>query len=284
MFLGRAYEHIFFNPHYREFFWNPKIMLGIVNSVFGMSWNQYMTSYEVDNNIQLFIKCIGFLFLGIAIICLFAHRLPKLKEAPILGLVLLLPTIWFHYYGYWSNIVLLFEFTAQVCLAVLLYLSLRDMPAHKLLNFARWAIAITFIAHGLYAMNIVPLPQKFIAMTIKATGWSNAFAREMLFIAGCLDLLVAIGLFIPRLMKPSLWYIIGWGFLTAFARIYSNFYSYDPINSLHQWAWQFLIRTPHYSLGILLLINSKLITQQFRSHFFSLPFSKKLKDEQYKMV
>lgn len=255
IFFGRFYEHFFFNPPYREFFWNPKLMLGVADFL-GYSWNQWMSSAVVDQGIQWFIKSIGLVFLVAAVSSLFAKKEHKwLSKLPILGFVFMLPYLWLHYFGHTNNLALVFEFSAQLSIPFLLHYSLNRGINKQLIFSMKLVIALTFVAHGIYAVGIAPVPQKFIAMVIKTIEMSNASAKEVLFIAGILDFAVAIGLFIPRLLRLSLAYMLIWGFLTAFARIHSNFYEYDAWRSIHQWTWQFLIRTPHYSIPLVLLLS-----------------------------
>jgi hypothetical protein len=116
------------------------------------------------------------------------------------------------------------------------------------------AIALTFIAHGLYAMNVFPLPQKFIRMMIVGFGTTNILAKDILFYLGMADLIVAVGMFFPKAIKWCAFYAFVWGFFTAFARLYTYVVPYDFWRSFSQSITGFLVRTPHYSLPLIIFL------------------------------
>lgn len=92
-----------------------------------------------------------------------------------------------------------------------------EYPAEKLLQVS---ISLCFIGHGLYALNISPLPADFLTMTMNITSLSESNSRYCLFLFGTLDLIAALMVWIPihELRRSALLYMMIWGLLTALAR------------------------------------------------------------------
>ena len=97
-------------------------------------------------------------------------------------------------------------------------------------------------------------------MVIHIFGCSESTAISFLYIAGILDFIIAILIFIPKVSKFALWYAIIWGLLTAFARIVANFYIDFPWQSIHQNLYGVLYRLPH---GLVPFITLLLILPTF---------------------
>ncbi len=119
------------------------------------------------------------------------------------------------------------------------------------------AIAITFIAHGLYALGVYPQPGHFVDMMIQGFGMTEQTARSALKLAGILDVVFAIGIFIPnkRIFSVSVWYLIIWGVLTTFARLVANVDLELGWYSWQQWIPQSLVRFPHFCLPLFLWLE-----------------------------
>ena len=112
------------------------------------------------------------------------------------------------------------------------------------------AIALTFIGHGFYAMGFHSVPLKFQTMTTTLLKLSESGALIFLSIAGYLDFLAAIGLFIPgRIRTASVIYTIAWGALTAFARV-----AVGP--GLDPWLMETLVRSSHWMIPLVVLLLS----------------------------
>ncbi|MFW5659342.1 MAG: hypothetical protein ACOCZ8_05125, partial [Bacteroidota bacterium] len=68
-------------------------------------------------------------------------------------------------------------------------------------------------------------------------------------VAGVLDFIVAAGIFWRPTRKACYVYMVAWGFLTAFARLYTNYTGWAFVGPfLARWLWEFLVRTPHWGL------------------------------------
>ncbi len=255
--MGRAWQHFFLNPDYNEFFWNQTLFGDLAEWVWGVSWNEFLTTTSIQNQLDKVIAGIGALFLlgGISV---FSLKDSWARVLLFIATALLLPFAWLHFVGNVYNWAMLFEFSAQLFAPILLWVAVRK-PEWNWVLFAKVVIAITFTCHGLYAAGIYPVPQKFIGMTIRVFECSKDTALVFLKIAGWLDFVAATCLFIPNknAVKRGLWYMVIWGFITAFTRIYSNFYYFDAWHSLHQWAYAFFIRAPHFLLPLALLFHKK---------------------------
>ena len=127
----------------------------------------------------------------------------------------------------------------------MVYFALNGANARSLRNLLRGAIALTFFGHGLYAMGYHPLPDNFIDMTTSCIGINESQARTFLQVAGYLDFVVAIGIFIPKVDRHLLIYAAIWGGLTALARVVANFDPAFPGEWLAAWVHETAYRLPH---------------------------------------
>jgi hypothetical protein len=254
--FGRAWQHLFWETPYREFFWNGKLMERPIKWLFNISWNEYMTSPSSDLAIEWFSYLLGILFLTTSISVWLINNKKVHNKLLIVSLCFQIPYVWLHFLGYAFNTLQIFEFTLQLGTPIaLLLLTNEKISPKQLVKYLTIIIALTYTAHGLYAMNVFPLPQSFIQMTITGFGVGNQAAKQILWVAGLLDVLLSIGLFLPGCIRTNaLRYAIVWGFATAFARIYCNVYAFDFWNSLSQWHFQFLVRNAHFLMPYLLLL------------------------------
>lgn len=86
---------------------------------------------------------------------------------------------------------------------------------------ARILCSLTFLGHGLFAVGLDRDFTNFIPMTTYLTGLDAKGAETFLTVFGILDLVAAVLVFAKNdFIKPALWYMIAWGLITAFARIF----------------------------------------------------------------
>jgi hypothetical protein len=104
-------------------------------------------------------------------------------------------------------------------------------------------------------MGAFTTPVTYISMTINGLSVSETFAKQFLFLIGILDIVFSICIFIPKLFKMSILYMIIWGFITTIARLYCNWYSSMWELSLQQNFHEMLVRFPHFLLPHLLFKN-----------------------------
>lgn len=259
LFFGRAWQHIFWDAPYRTFFWDETLMEGVVTSLLDISWHDYVTNPLVDANIQRLIKGTGIFYLAIAFLSLglqkrhrFGQPLLYLAALSMSFLALLYCKEKFYHIGQF------FEYSCQIISPVLLALVLYHGAFWESKNFkliAKIAVAFTFTAHGVYALGYYPRPVVFLDMTINILGVSESYAQWFLTIAGVLDFIAAIGLFLPKHTFIFILYCVVWGFLTALARTWANV-RIGPLffELVHQYLPQTIYRMPHTLIPLLVLI------------------------------
>ncbi|WP_299443648.1 hypothetical protein [uncultured Aquimarina sp.] len=260
IFLGRAYQHIVWDAPYRALLWDESILKGVVENIFGVSWNDYVTSLSAASSISFSIKIIGLFYLFCAIATLFIKpNMKKLGKLFLLGgsiglfiLALLYCKEKFFHVGQF------FEYTIQFISPVLLYMVMFTATEFKKIRLiALIAIALTFSCHGLYAIGYYPRPGTFIDMTLNTLPITEPSAHLMLKIAGILDFVVAIAIFIPRISYAALIYAFIWGGLTAIARLVGHFHIEFLGNTFSQWTWEMLIRLPHALIPLFIMIADR---------------------------
>lgn len=264
VFLGRAYQHLFWDAPFRALLWDEEWMNGIVSAFTSMSWTEYSTSLVVDKWIQGLVKGFGILYLLAGITALLVRKLPKITHHILwigsIGLVFL-AALYCKEKFYTAGQFL--EYSLQFSTPVLLFYVIRKEPVNsiqdtftpRVIFITKILIALTFMSHGLYALNYYPIPGGFMDMTINILGVDDTTAKLFLKIAGILDFVAGGMLFLPkRFAQIGLGYCIFWGFGTAIARIWAHFYWHFPMDSLHQWAHETVYRTPHFLIPLLLFL------------------------------
>lgn len=248
-FLGRAWQHLFLGSSFREFFWNYRFFGPFIENFSSLTWSQYLIDKDWELAISSLEMGVGFLFLAAAVqaLTLRGSGLWLVKTASIF----LLPIAWMHFLGNPYNTFLLLEFSAQASAPILLILIARQRYNIYLATMV--VVSVTFTCHGLYAIGAFPVPQKFISMCQGTLGLDKVASLRFLVAAGLLDFLAVVLIWFKSTRKWGLFYMVFWGFITAFARIWANFYSFDPWNSLWHWTPEFLFRAPHFLLPLSLV-------------------------------
>jgi hypothetical protein len=254
IFIARAYQHIFWDVPYRAILWYEKMMSPLLG-VFNIKWSEFVNDTDVDGKIQFVIKGIGVLYLVAAFLVLL------LNEESKKGIKITIKCI-----AFWQFFVV-FLFTKESFFQVgqylehslqlglpllLLYFYSGNYVRNKAILILKVVIGITFVSHGLYAFGFYPVPGNFIDMTIAIFGTSEEVVRDFLWVAGVIDVLILPLLFVDKAMKIVVVYAIFWGFLTALARIVANFSMDFPLQTLHQYGFETIVRLCH-GLGPLVL-------------------------------
>lgn len=262
VFLGRAYQHLFWDAPFRTLLWDQSLMEPFVLAFGAKSWNDFATNPAVDATIQASIQGFGVFYALLGVLALVLkpkHR--KLHFLLVLGSLALTGLAFLYCKEKFFHLGQFFEYAIQIVCPWLLYLYLKGRKPRA--DFNLWmysAIALTFVCHGLYAFGYYPRPGKFVDMSIKILGISEAHAHLFLYWAGLLDFVVAALLFIPRSRAFALWYMVLWGSLTAMARLVS---AWDWTNlgpSVHQNLADTVYRLPH---GLLPLFALALMHKQY---------------------
>ena len=75
---------------------------------------------------------------------------------------------------------------------------------------------------------------------------NEPIAIQILQVAGVLDFVLAVLIFIPgKAARWALAYAVLWGLATSVARVWANVYWEFPLESLHQWLFESVMRLPH---------------------------------------
>ena len=149
-----------------------------------------------------------------------------------------------------------FEYSIQFSTPIILYiLTVKQKFTSNLILFFKIIIALTFVCHGLYAVNYYPRPGLFMDMTMNILGLSETSAEYFLLAAGWLDFAIGIGVFLPfRYAKFVLIYATIWGFLTTISRIWAHVYFDFFVDSLNQWWFESAYRLPHFLIPLTLFL------------------------------
>ncbi len=258
VFAGRAWQHLFWDAPYRSFFWDEALLKPVIEGFFETPWHLYATNPVIDQNVQRLVFGYGILYAIATIAVLFTtKRTIKFTRFPIvlgsLGLLLLaILTTKEKFY----HLAQFFEHSIQIGIPLALVYILQNHHSNNIHLLLKTLIALTFCAHGLYAIGVYPVPGNFVDLLINSIGCSEHQAITLLYIAGMLDLLLVPLLFFSKTSSYALWYATIWGLLTAFARVWANFDMDFILISLHQHLHLTLFRLAHglVPLATLLLI------------------------------
>lgn len=248
IFLGRAWQHLFWDAPYRTFFWDEALLKPMVEKIFSTPWYDYVTSETLDVFIQNLIFSTGLIYLIAAICSLFYHRFRNafIRFFIFLGGVNLVLLSYLLMKDKFYHAAQFFEQSIQFSLPfVLLYVFSEKVDFKKVLLILKILIAIVFVSHGLYAVGYYPVPGKFVDMIIHISTLSEGTTKKILWLAGGIDFLIAVSIFIPKISKIALWYACAWGLLTAFARIVAGFQVDFIWQSIHQELYGTLFRLAH---------------------------------------
>jgi len=249
VFLGRAWQHIFWDAPFRALLWDEKLMTGFINDWLSMSWKEYVTNQQMDDNIQNIIKGFGYFYLFLAVLTIFIKKIPNyLKSLLLVGSAALIFLAYLYMKSKFNVIGQFLEYSLQFSAPIFLWaLATKRFSLEQLLPFFKAAIAITFVCHGLYAVGYYPRPMNFVQMTISTFGCSESQAHDFLTVVAWLDFLVAALIFAkPKISFIALCYCVLWGGMTTAARIVGNFYPEFWMEVLAKWTPEALYRVPHF--------------------------------------
>jgi len=258
VFLGRAWQFIFWDAPFRTFFWNESLLKPFVENIIGIDWQTYANSPKLDVFIDSSVLAFGILYLLSAIAVIFYSKFERIAKYIIiaggLGLLLLAFLLMSDRFYQLSQF---FEYSIQFSIPFIFVFFHKNRIQKHLILILKLLIAVVFIAHGLYAVGYYPVPGHFLGMVIDILGFTEQGARNFLLAAGILDFVGAILIFVPKLARYSLIYLAIWGFLTSFARLIAGF-SFDFFwELLHLNLYQTIYRLPHGILPIIVLLKMK---------------------------
>jgi hypothetical protein len=256
LLLGKAWQHLRWDPPYRALLWDEKWMRGLVESM-GWSWQAYINDPLVGQNISTGVKGLGLVLLFAAWSVFLPPKLGKLRTFLLLlsGMILLfLSLLVCKEHGWRAGQFL--ELGLQWATPCLFLLWNKNSRGAGL--WTKIAIASTFIGHGMYALGWYSRPADFLDMSINGLGLNEGQAEVFLKTMGILDFVAAAYLFLPiRGQKWAYFYLIAWGFLTTCARLWSHF-NWDFMgNWAAMWLHEWLMRVPHFLVPFYLWLKER---------------------------
>lgn len=250
--LARGWLTLRWDSPIRGLLWNEERLTPLLQSWFNLSWTDYAENSDTAITAGLEWAGIGLMISSIIPWLPFNRRILSLLLTPSIG-VLILDAV-ARWVGSGLQLGMSMEKSLQWGTPVALLLAITWLYQKKSiwLNLAKALAALTFIGHGLYAMGFHPVPWNYQSMTMDLTGLNEAGTLLFLKLAGYMDFVVAIAIFIRPIEKYALVYMVLWGGATALARFFSAPTSIDP------WLIETLVRTVHWAVPLLILLGGHL--------------------------
>ena len=255
-FLARGWLYLRWDSPIRGLLWDERLCSRIIEHWFNTSWDVYATNS--DPYISQLIEGLGIFLIFSAVFPWFCGKQKTAWWARlpvyVAGLVLVLDVV-AGWHGKGFAIGMLIEKALQCSVPfILLSKSPTADNNNTWFNLVAVFCSLTFIGHGLYALNIHPRPSSFVTMCMDVLRISEQGAVRFLVLVGALDLIAAIGIFVPKLRRVSLYYMLIWGALTALARVVAHVSPAENFFGLDPWLAETLVRTAHWSVPLLLLL------------------------------
>lgn len=251
VFFGRGYQHLFWDAPYRSLLWDENWMKGIVESLTSYSWEQFITSLQIDDQVQGSIRLSGVFYIICGFCALFVRKIKWLRFPIYFGVGMLIILAGLYMKTKFFHVGQFFEYSLQFLSPLFLIWYLKNGMTPQLILIMKVAIALTFTCHGLYAFGYYPRPGNFVDMTINILGLSEMNALKYLNVVAMLDFILAVGIFFPwKFSKFAIGYAILWGLATTSARLVAYVEFNDFFNLLHQWGFEALYRVPHFLIPL----------------------------------
>lgn len=273
IFFGRGWEHLTSDAPFRVIFWDQNLMEGLVTTITGLSWEVYATSNYSNFIIDASIKLCGLFYLLCAVVVLFIQAKQKqLGKLLIAGSTCLILLSLLFYKSKFFQFGQFIEYSCQMFSPLFLYLIIfYKVGLNKFNLLLKIAIALTFTGHGLYALGIHITPGIWIDMAMSSLNFIGLYptvnqVENIIYIAGILDIILAIGIFLPnKLSTPFLIWAFIWGLLTALSRVIGFMHIDANWNTLIQWLPQTILRLPHafIPLAALTILFKDSLLQKF---------------------
>ncbi len=250
IFLGRGILYYFYDAPVRAILWNEEVM-GPFISFFGLtSWTEYAIHSSTDAFCQKASLAVSLLFLLSSVFILFQKKWhsQKMMIIPFISWLILTVFVGLSWQSKDLMAAQLIEHGIQILVPFLWMVAhcrQLKMSGQALTVFLKVATSLTFIGHGLYALNIYPTPGPFIDMVIEILGVNENQARFILKIMGSLDVICSIGIWFRRFLMPSLIFMIPWGMATSLARPLSHPQVFEQVDTFLRWMPELIFRLPH---------------------------------------
>jgi hypothetical protein len=231
LFSGRAWQAWFYQLPLEEVLWDEALMARPIAWLTGMDWETYTASEGSMYLEDRLCTAAGYWWALCALACLAVGRWPGISRwilvAGSLSLVVLALLYTKEDFGRPAQFG---EHAMQFALPLLLAMAAAPEPSRRWPRWAAVATAVTFAAHGFYAVGFYPRPGHWVQWTLNVFGMDEAGAGQWLLAMGVLDFAAALSLlfFALRQSFPERWrwayrltlaYCVLWGLLTALARL-----------------------------------------------------------------
>lgn len=236
----------------RSLVWQEDWWSTPLEKIFGIPWSRFAEQSEPA--LTQVLEGVG-LFLIALSVAPWLTAVPRLRWTRWLlvpaGILLFLEVL-----GQWvsadKEVGMLIENALRVVTPFAFLIAWRSGPGRAWWLIAALAASLTFVGHGLYAAGFHAVPLVFQTMTMKILGCDQEAALLFLKIAGWLDFVAVLCLWLTPLRRWGLFYMIAWGGLTALARVWAHANGAAPWFGLDPWLAETLVRTPHWLLPLLL--------------------------------
>lgn len=268
--LGWAWHLLWWEAPFRALVHNPYMTKPLVE-LLGGEWSAFVQRPLVRKAIHYGETFLGLVLLLCGLSVPFAEKGSLARSSLVAGGGILVLIAFVTFLDRTLMLGCFFEFAAQILTPFILYKATgeNERAGSSLHFWLKAAIALTFLSHGLFAIGYYPVPGNFMDMVIIIFDVNNDIARQYLQIAGIMDFLVAVGILFPRIRTPFLVYAVIWGFLTALARPMGHYFPDNVSYTLTRYLHEFVLRTPHFLLPVILLWMERATPGFFRDRYFS---------------
>jgi len=256
--IGSAFRFFLFDTPLRILLWNEAVMQPIL-SHFGIQWESIANSLLFDRILVWTGKVIA-TYLSICALILIVKK--ELSRNLVLIITFLF--LFFSILNWMDNFFHLPYLLEQSIFCFTGWIYLMEKEQQTSFKFIKLLIALTFIGHGLYAMNIYNIPGEFVQLTMNSTGFVEKDSIVLLKIIGIFDILFSLFLFSKnkKIVVIGLIYCIIWGITTAISRLIGHYHLELGIHSLDEYWHECIIRIPNGLVPLYLLV--KLRFKSFR--------------------
>ncbi len=254
-FAGWTWVHFYWQGPYGILLWQDWVYS--LAERWGIGWDDFVGSGANDGVVQRWIGGVAWLYLACCVLSLTVRKGARWQMAGLLGGAGLLVILSYaKYLGAQRQPPMFIEHGGQMLMPVLLVSALALGVRHRAtVILAMVAFITTFAGHGAYAIGAPwPTPANFHGMTRVILGVDQEAARVLIRVAGILDFVVCVGIFIPVLRRSCALYAVVWGFLTALARPWAGM-SFD-LNywGADQFVHEMVLRAPHFLIPLYLYL------------------------------
>jgi hypothetical protein len=244
-FAGWTWVHFYWEGPYGVLLWQDSTYE--LATWLGISWDDFVGSGADDGFVQTGMARLVWLCAACTALTITVRKGAWLQmSALVLGSGLLAVISYAKYVSSQRQLPMLIEHGGQILAPVLLVMALALGVRHRVtIATAVIAMVMTFAGHGSYALGLWPTPPTFYAMTSVILGVDFDAAKTILRVAGVLDFVVCLGIFVPAIRRPCALYAAAWGLLTAIARPVAGM-SFGLIYwGADQFVHEAVLRAPH---------------------------------------